>query len=183
MKYIILAMTTLMLLACVCGSTPIATTPPPSVVSTATSGLSSAPAATDTAPAAVLGHVGETVTQGDYSVTLVSLETATEYSGFAVEKSGDEFLAVELIVQSGAKTGVNVSPLDVSIKDSDGFTYTGTLLGKTPNLPVQNDVPQGEKVRGWATIEIPAQAKGLVLIYEPLLSSESNVKIRFDLGQ
>src|SRR5690242_17505024 len=118
MKYVALCFATLVLLACVCSRTPPTTTTPP-VVSTATP--VSRPASAATAPTAAVGHVGETVTQGDYSVTVVSLETASEYEGFTVQKSGDEFLSIELIVQSGANKGVNVSFLDVKVRDSDGF--------------------------------------------------------------
>jgi hypothetical protein len=181
MKYVVIAMATMALLACVCTSTPTATAP--AHISTATPGSGPAPAPTETAPAAVVGEVGETITQGDYSVTVVSMETSSGYGGFAVSKSGDEFLAIEIIVQSGANTGVNISPLDVKVKDADGLQYDAGLLGKEPFLPTQNDLPKGEKVRGWATIEIPIQAKGLILTYEPLLNLDSNVVIRFDFGR
>ncbi len=129
-----------------------------------------------------VGKVGETIIQGGYIVTLANVETAQQYGDFSQAQPGNKFISAELLIESAAATGVNVNPFYVSIKDANGYVYSMTVFGKDPALQSQNDMPIGEKNRGWVTFEVPESATGLTLIYEPI-SFTDTVRIRFDIGQ
>ena len=181
-KRILFASFILVIVALACGSS----TPSQTVISTPTTAANviveqptvEQPTAV---PANPLGKVGETVTQGAYSITLANVETATSYGEFMTATSGNKYISVELVIQSSAATGVNVNPFYVTLKDSSGYEYTTALLGKEPTLKSQNDLPAGELVRGWITFEVPEASSGFTLTYDPL--SFDGIKIRFDLGQ
>ncbi len=143
-----------------------------------------APVATETAPAptqASLAQIGQPVTQDGYRLTVTNIETATSYGYFSADP-GKQFLSVELLIESGAPSGVNVNPFYVSIKDLNGYTYNTSVFGKDPSLASQNDLPQGEIARGWITFEVPTDAHGFVLTYEPIAFGNT-VRIRVDLGR
>lgn len=180
---ILIACSVLLIVACVCsssGSTPtIISTPTESDNPIVEQPTVEQPTAVPENP---IGKVGETVTQGGYSITLANVETATQYSDFITAAAGNKFLSVEIVVQSGAASDVSVNPLYAKIKDSSGYEYTTSLLGKEPALKSQNDLPNGELVRGWITFEVPENASGFIFTYEPL-SFTTTVRIRFDLGQ
>ena len=127
------------------------------------------------------GKVGDTITQGYYIITLVKAETATSYGDFSKADAGNKFVAVEIIVESGADTGVSVNPFYCKLTDGDAYSYTMSIFGKGPSLGAQNDLPKGEKMRGWVTFEVPGTAKDFIFSYEPLIFTEK-VRIRFNLG-
>ena len=181
---ILIAGLVLLVVACVCSSSGST----PTIISTPTTSSVEQPnveqptTVPTTPPESPIGKVGETVTQGGYSITLANVETATQYGDFMTAATSNKFLAVEIAIQSGADSGVNVNPLYAKVKDSSGFEYTTSLLGKEPSLKSQNDLPNGELVRGWITFEVPESSNGFIFTYEPL-SFTSTVRIRFDLGQ
>jgi len=183
----IIASSVLLIVACVCsssGSTPTVISTPTILENNAVEQptMEQATAEQPTpVPETAIGKVGETVTQGAYSITVANVETATTYGEFNSAEAGNKFVAVELVIQSGAATGVSVNPFYVSLKDSNGYEYTVSIFGKEPSLKSQNDLPSGEFVRGWVTFEVPDGASGFILTYDPL--SFDNIKIRFDLGQ
>jgi azurin len=143
------------------------------------------PAATKTATSEltkdIIGKVGDTITQGDYIITLVGIETAASYGDIYKAADGKIFVAVEIIVESGADTGVSVNPMYCKLTDGDAYSYTITFGGKDPFLSSQNDLPKGEKMRGWLTFEVPETAKDFIFSYEPLSVTET-IRIRFSLG-
>lgn len=183
MKHIAVALFVLAIVSLACGGTPntVISTPTAAPIEISETNIPDAsPVPEDTPTTAPnIGKVGDTITQGDYIITVVSVETAQEFGDFVKVKEGNIFVATELIVESGAAAGVSVNPLYISVKDAEGFEYTSTILGKEPSLKSQNDLPAGEKMRGWVTFEVPTTATGLILTYQPL---GGNVRIRFDLG-
>lgn len=178
---IFMASLSVLVVALACGSTAPTTTISTPTVSVVVEQQPIEQLPTPT-PASTIGKVGETVTQGAYSITLVGVEKATQYSEFFAPSAGNIFLSVEVIIQSSADTGVSVNPLYTSVRDSNGYEYTTSLLGKEPALQSQNDLPNGEFVRGWITFEVPESASGFIFTYEPL-SFTDNIRIRFELGQ
>ena len=69
-----------------------------------------------------------------------------------------------------------------TLKTSDGYQYDAELMGKDPALGSQNDLPTGDKMRGWITFQIPTTAHGLVFIYEPI-QIMNTICFQVDLGQ
>jgi len=129
-------------LAIACSSSSTAET----TIKTAVPGATTT--ATPKTQKANIGKVGDTITQGDYIITLVGAETATSYSDYNKAGEGKKYVSVEIIIESGADTGVSVNPFYCKIADGDAYSYTMTIGGKDPYLSSQNDLPKGEKMRG-----------------------------------
>jgi len=126
------------------------------------------------------GKVGETLSQNGYLVTVNKVERANSFSTVTKAKEGKELVAVDVTIQSDADKGVSSNLLYCTLKDSDGFKYNVQIFSKDPTLAGQNDIPKGDKVRGWATFEVPIGAKGLVFEYKPL-SFTGNVLLSVSL--
>jgi hypothetical protein len=146
-----------------------------------TAALDATTAPTAEPPKANIGKVGDTITQGDYIITMVSAETATSYGDYTKAGDGKKYVAVEIIVESGADTGVSVNPFYCKLADGDAYSYTMTIGGHDPSLSSQNDLAKGEKMRGWVTFEVPETARDFIFSYEPISFTE-NIRIRFNLG-
>ena len=148
---------------------------------TATATATAAPAAaqpTAAAPtagqAATVGKIGQTMTLKGYQITVNGIEKKDNFgtSDFTKAKDGNTFIAVDLTVASTQDKGVNPNGLSATLKDGNGYKYSIKPTGyKEPLFPGQNDLPAGDKVRGWVTYEVPKNATGLVLEYTPLLDS------------
>jgi hypothetical protein len=133
-------------------------------------------------PSAIIGKVGDTLSQGNYVIELVGVEKTNCIDGYPTScaAKGEVYISVEIIITS-AGDGVNVNPFSCMIKDSQGYKYMIDYLGKGPSLQAQNNLPIGEKSRGWIAFVLPETATGLIFSYEPIeLPDENN--IRFDLG-
>lgn len=128
-----------------------------------------------------IGAVGDTIQQGDYIITLVSVDKQKSFGTLATAGEGKILIAVELIIESAADKGVSANLFYCTLQDSDGFSYNFSVFGKDPALAAINDIPYGEKTRGWATFEVPETASGFVFRYEPISITES-IRIRFSLG-
>ena len=135
-----------------------------------------------TKEAPLIGKVGETLAQGGYLLTVTQVESAENFGDFVNANKGMRLIAVELIVESTANKGVSVNPMYTSIRDADGYEYNGSIFGREPSLKSQNDLPRGEKMRGWVTFEIPEKAKGLMFTYQPI-TFQNDVRLRVGLGQ
>jgi len=128
-----------------------------------------------------IAKIGERVVQGDYALTVTNMEAVQQYGIFAAD-AGKQFIAVEVLIESNANAGVSVNPLYASVQDSDGYQYNMSAMGKDPALNSQNDLPAGEKMRGWVTFEIPQTSHNLIFMYEPL-TFDNSIRFRVDLGR
>jgi hypothetical protein len=153
------------------------------VVATAAPTQRAAQAAATTVPALQAGKVGETITLNGYTITVNGVEKSENFdpsSDFGKVKSGDIFVAVDVTVGSNKAKGVTSDALYAALKDNKGFKYDQPFSGyKKPLLPGENDIPAGDKVRGWVTFEVPKTASGFTFEYGQLFESE---KIRVSLG-
>lgn len=129
-----------------------------------------------------IGKVGMRLVQGDYALTVTNTDSAQSYGTFYTAATGKRLLAVEVLIESSANSDVNVNPFYASIKDSDSYQYNMTSFGKDPALQSENDLPAGDKMRGWVTFEIPISAHGLIFVYSPLTLG-NDIRFEVDLGQ
>lgn len=130
-----------------------------------------------------LGKVGETIALNGYTLTINKVEKSENFdpsSTFGKAKDGNMFLAVDITIGSNKAKGVSSNGLYASLKDSQGYKYDLAIFGaKDPSLAGENDIPVGDKVRGWVTFEVPKTATGFIFEYAQLFESE---KIRVSLG-
>jgi hypothetical protein len=140
-------------------------------------------AAQTTATALNMGRVGETVALNGYTITVNGVEKSVNFdtsSEIGKAKPGNIMVAVDITVGSNKNQDVSSNALFTSLKDSQGFKYNMAIFGsKDPGLPGENDIPAGDKVRGWVTFEVPETATGFVLEYGQMFESE---KIRIALS-
>jgi hypothetical protein len=130
-----------------------------------------------------IGKVGETVSLNGYTLTVNAVQKSENFSGNVIDQAdaGNIFIAVDLTIGSLKNNGVSANALYASLKDSQGYQYSTGIFGdKDPSLKGTNDIPSGDKVRGWVTFQVPKTASGFILEYAQLFESE---KIRVDLGQ
>jgi hypothetical protein len=120
-------------------------------------------------PLFATGRIGDRLTSGNYILTVNGAEKSQSYNSFSNPKPGNEYLAVDVTIESASNRDVSTSASYVTLQDSAGFRYEYSLLGKEPGLPSENPVPLGSKVRGWITFEVPKTATGLVLSFKPAL--------------
>jgi hypothetical protein len=129
-----------------------------------------------------LGKVGDTIALNGFTLTVNDVQKSENFSGDIIDqaKSGNTFIAVDLTIGSQKNSGVSANALYATLKDGQGFSYnTGIFGDKQPSLKGTNDIPNGDKVRGWVTFEVPKTASGFTLEYGQLFESE---KIRVSLG-
>lgn len=128
-----------------------------------------APSSSSSSNAPKTGKIGETVAQDGYLITVNGVERAESFGAGGKAKDGNIMVAVDITVGSDKDKGVSSNGLNCNLKDSQGFKYSGAIFGvKNPLLPGQNDIPKGDKVRGWVTFEVPKTATGLTLEYTEL---------------
>jgi hypothetical protein len=159
------------------GSKPVTTNNVQSSVNSAT-GSTANPA--EAAPK--LYHVGDTVKAGGYLVTLNAIDRSDGFSEYFKAGAGKTMLAIDITIESTKDSGVSANQFYCKLRDSQGYQYNLTVAGKDPSLGSQNDIPAGQKLRGWVTFEVPKTANGFVFSYEPLSLSQ-RISIPFDLGQ
>ncbi len=169
------------------GPTNTPTLPLPSPTSTLTPALPtpvSAPTKPPTTvapkPASNVGKIKETVMQGGYLMTVNTLEKAASFNPAFRASSGNILVAVEVVIESGKDSEVNVSPVYFSLRDNQGGSYVFRPGAREPGLKIQNNLPKGAKQSGWIVFETSASAKGLRLEYSPP-APNSEVLLRVEL--
>ena len=152
----------------------------------ATAGPVSNQGAAQAAPTAAtlkLGQIGETIALNGYTLTVNSVQKLDNFdtsNDIGKAKAGNIMLAVDITIGSNKAKGVSANGLYASVKDGQGYKYDFTVFGqKEPRIAGTNDIPAGDKVRGWITFEVPKNATGFMLEYGQMFESE---KIRVALG-
>lgn len=128
-----------------------------------------------------VASVGQTYEGGGYKFTLVSMDVSdTDFGDMVKAKEGHRLIAVDVLIESTARSGVHSALTHATIKDDQGYSYNATLLGKQPILAAKFDVPAGTKERGWITFQVPASAAGLHFFYD--VSFVNDDVFDYDLG-
>jgi hypothetical protein len=135
-------------------------------VATTKAVVTTAAPTTAAATPTVVAKVGQPIPSNGYILTINSFEKADTSGPYITPKAGNTFAILDITIESAKDKGVNVNPFYGKIRDSKGYSYTSTV-GKTPALDYTNDLPAGQKLRGWVTYEIPKDATELVYEYAP----------------
>lgn len=165
------------LLACKKKSAPT-TTATPTTAETASTGTASDTPAFDSSK---IYKVGDKAQAPDFSMSIENVkECKVPY--YFKPKKGNIKLGVEVQLEGSADKDVPVNPFYAKITDGDGYSYTSTFGGCSPELKSVR-INKGEKARGWITFEIPEKSKGLKLTYNPFIISTVKQEVKFDLGR
>lgn len=134
------------------------------------------------------GAVGQRLEANGVAFTINKVGAVTEFDqGSGSIKSaapGNVFVVIDVTIENTAHDEIVYNPLFFKIKDSDGFEYEAYLFAPEPKLQSMAKLPNGDKVRGNVAIEVPATAKGLVVIVSPIAYPDITGpdSVRIDIG-
>lgn len=112
------------------------------------------------------GKLGQRIDHKGYIMTVATIDIADDFPAARKAREGNKLVAVELIVESGTRSGVHISPSHIRLVDGSSREYKPRTTGKAPILKEQFDIPKGTSVRGWLTFEVPTGVRKLTLINE-----------------
>jgi hypothetical protein len=118
-----------------------------------------------------IGSVGSTLETAGLRVTLNSVR---RHSGgqFFKPDAGHEYIVLDLTYENTTDREVAVSSLlSASVKDSTGQKYTLALGGTDKSAP-DGSIAPGDRARGEIAFEVPVDAAGLVVTYDPILGGD-----------
>lgn len=110
--------------------------------------------------------VGETVKMGDLSITVNAVR---EDSGvdFIKPKDGYIYYIVDCTLENhGGESEAISSLMMFSLADNEGYNHT-VAIGPETQGSLDGELAPGRKMRGEVAFEIPADAAGLELVFEP----------------
>lgn len=111
--------------------------------------------------------LGDTVEQYGYSLSAISVEDpAVPNEWFSSLEAGDKMVAIEIILENISGEPLSVNPLDTTLVDKNGFTYSVELGGSVHEQIDCISLFIGEKIRGWVAFEIPQDAIPATIKFE-----------------
>lgn len=113
-------------------------------------------------------RIGERVESAGIALTVNSVNRADTLGQIMRAKPGRIFIVVDVSLESSARDKAPYNPLYFKVKDGNGYEYNGSSIGADNSLK-SGELNQGEKVRGTVAFDVPTEAKGLVLSYQPLV--------------
>jgi len=172
------------LLACKKKSTTSSPPPDPGTGTSTGTGTGTGTGTTTPTPSwdsSKIFKIGETAKAPDFSMSIENVKECKVPYYFRAKK-GNIKLGVEVIIEGSADKDVPVNPFYAKVTDGDGYSYTSTFGGCSPELKSVR-VAKGEKARGWVTFEVPSKASSLKLTYNPFIISTVKQEVKFDLGR
>jgi hypothetical protein len=116
----------------------------------------------------------------DYRMTVLGKRPCKVEPHFS-PRAGNMKLGVEVEIEGRTEREVPVSAFYALLSDDAGNLYRPTLAGCSPALPAER-VREGESIKGFITFELPDQARGLKLSYEPFVVGAGQQRLTFSLG-
>lgn len=154
---------------------PAATTPPVSAAAPVESPPSSTPE-----PTAGPAHPGERASSAGLGVIVNSVTRTDSLGQFQKAKPGRTYVVLDVTIDRAFGATGPYNPLYFKLKDANGFEYTASLLGGDQSLK-SGELVAGEKVRGTVAFDVPADAAGLVVSYQPIVvGSAPPIRIALD---
>ena len=126
--------------------------------------------------------VGEIVKIDDVQIIFNEVKEVPGTEYFKPEE-GNRFISVDLTLENLGSDDFTVSSIMLfTLKDDTGQEYSISISGiaASGGKSLDGTIIPGDKLRGQLVYEIPVNASGLVLIFEPNILGSSSV--RFDLG-
>jgi hypothetical protein len=76
------------------------------------------------------------------------------------------YAVADVTIENSSRDRAPYNPLYFKAKDDAGYEYSGSAIGTDQSLK-SGELTTGEIARGTVAFDIPANAKGLVLSYQP----------------
>lgn len=113
-------------------------------------------------------NVGEAVQVGTLSITVNEVKPV-EGNQFAKPAEGHQFLVVDVTLENTGAAAETISTLlQMWLKDSTGQRYKVDLLAMTAagGTSPDGELAAGEKLKGQVAFEVPADATGLLFVFD-----------------
>ncbi len=139
--------------------------------------------ATASAVSEDLLKVGATAEHPDYNFTLLSVRECKPKRGQLSDKR--RLLGLEVLLESKADRQFYASSAHAKIEDRKGTAHNAKGALDTRNCnPLLKGIrlTQAEKTAGFLVFDLPADATGLTLSYNPVFYGEPQIS-KFDLGR
>lgn len=124
-------------------------------------------------PAGELGHAR------DYSMSVEGSRDCPMSRPF-LAAPGNVKVGIEVVIEGISLREVPVNPFYATLHTPDGAARAATLAGCEPGLPSVR-VTRGQKVRGFATFEVPVATRSFELRYAPVVIGSGPEELRFSL--
>ena len=157
--------------------TPVAATAVPAPTVTSRAGTlptrtATAPTPTqEPTPVAAVSTSTPIPTASTATLTVHNQRTETALGSIGKPEAGRHFLVVEVEIVNEDREEFPYNPQYFTLKDSQGFEHSGSatlLLSDRPILT--GNLAPGQKVRGFVAFEVPTDAEGFVLSFQPLVT-------------
>lgn len=125
--------------------------------------------------------VGEWATADDYRLRLTEVRECEVESYFA-PRGGHIKLGAKLELEAGSAAEVPSNQLHAVLVDAEGSRYPATLAGCRPSLPTVR-LSRGKSASGFVTFDVPRDASGLTLRYEPVIVGRAESAVSITLGR
>lgn len=112
--------------------------------------------------------VGDVVEMGTLSLTVNGV-TSPEGTDFAKPEQGKKFLIVDVTIENKSQEADAISTMmQMSLKDTSGQVYQVDLMAMAASGGTSPDgeLAPGEKIRGQVGFQVPADANGLVFVFD-----------------
>jgi hypothetical protein len=152
-------------------------TPPQSPVAAA---AAPKPAQKESASAGIPAKVGDRVESAGVALAVNGVQQTDTLSQFQKAKPGRVYVVADVTLET-TREKAPYNPLYFKVRDADGYEYTASPIGGDQSLK-SGELNPGDKVRGTVSFDVPADAKGLVLSYQPIvmLGGYQPIRIAFD---
>jgi len=123
--------------------------------------------------------VGEQIKMGDLIFTVNSVRDSKGDDFFKPEE-GHIYKIVDVTLENiGEKSASISSMLMFSMSDADGYKYNITIAPGTKGS-VDGELQPGRKLRGEVAFEVPKDAEGLELLFEPNVFGFGQAIVKID---
>lgn len=137
-------------------------------------------AAATPAPSSAPAHVGDRVESAGVALTVNGVKRADSLSQVQRAKPGRTYLVADVTVENTGRDKAPYNPLYFKVKDANGYEYTGIPSGTDQSLK-SGELQPGDKARGTVAFDVPSDAAGLVMSYQPIVILGGYQPIRVSL--
>ncbi len=117
---------------------------------------------------------------GGVALAVANVERHNALSRFQTASPGNVFLLIAVGIVNVDHDEAPYNPLYFKLKDADNFEYTPSIYTGDYGLH-SGTLSRGDQVNGYIAFEVPKNATGLVLTYEPLVIFGGYEPIRISL--
>lgn len=133
----------------------------------------------DDAPKTEVFNIGDVIKMGDLTIVANSVRT-DKGNDFIKPDEGNIYYIVDVTIENKGEEEATISSLAMfELYDDEGYNYSITV-GPDTKGKVDGNLGAGRKMRGELAFEIPADAKGLELVFEANIFGKGQAIIKLD---